>query len=116
MSTEVEIFKGDSAVLKVLVTLNGVPVNIAGFSMRFLVKKNVLDGDAAALIEKTVAGGIVLTDPTNGKAEITLVPANTLSLGPTELVYAIKIKDGSGKIYTILEGPFTIFPVAVQIL
>jgi hypothetical protein len=70
---------------------NNDPVDITGWSLTYTWK--VRDSDAAAVLTKTTANAIALTDPTNGVGTITLVPADTASLKPRVYVHSLARTD-----------------------
>ena len=74
---------GDSAVWLVTVTdADGLAVDITGATMNFTAKMRASDADADKVFQKTVGAGIVLSNPTNGKATVTLAAADTSALAP----------------------------------
>jgi hypothetical protein len=77
--------------------------------MKFTVRRQ---NSTAILIQKTtdVDDGIVLTDPTNGVAEITVDAADTETLSNLnyDYIYDIQITKPTGKIETLVKGSFKV--------
>lgn len=56
---------------------NGAPVNISGWSISWLMKKRADQTDAEAVIAKTTASGITITDGPNGICLVVVLAADT---------------------------------------
>lgn len=117
MSLEVNkitMFIRDDRTLAVSVNEDtGGPVNLTGAKLWFTVKARATDDDDHALIRKrnTAAGGgddeIEVTDAAGGKAEIYIVPDDTLSFDPGTYLYDIQVQLANGKTYTITRDKIT---------
>lgn len=73
---ELEVFQNDTAVLTFVITKNGLPLNLSGYSSRYRVKKAV--GDASTIISK--AG--TTTDAAKGTLQV-ILSAQDLALAGT---------------------------------
>lgn len=83
--------------------------------MRFTVKWAYTDADNVAVFSRTSPStGITFTSAVGGIATITFTPANTSSLpaniGGISLFYDIQVTDGSGNVFTVLDGTLTVLP------
>lgn len=111
---------GDEAVWLVTVTDSaGVPVNITGCTMRFTAKLRPGDADAAAILSKTVGGGITLSDPTNGVATVTLTDTDTtskLAPGRTHLLQYDWRMTLAGQTMTVAYGTLLIEPAMSRVV
>jgi hypothetical protein len=92
------ITKGQTTILEsVVYTNNGLATaNLTSASVSFMVKKNVADLDAEALITKSVGSGIVITDAVNGVLQITLNASDTNDLSYQSLFFEILVKLSNG--------------------
>lgn len=100
-----EMFSGDTKDLNVTVlNQDSAVVDLTGASVDFTISKKP---GGAALVTKTVGSGIVLTDPTNGVMDITLNPADTVSLKGA-YHYQCRVTDVSLRETTVLFGTATI--------
>lgn len=104
--------RGTTKVLSMTVKENGVALNVTGFSFWFTAKNNYEDADSAKIFQKTVGSGITLTTPASGIIEVKIAPTDTSSLPAhqTNLYYDLKMKDGSGNIYSVLDGVLEVWP------
>jgi hypothetical protein len=68
------------------------------------------DALSSAVIVKTSAnaGEIDLTDPTNGVAEINLVPGDTSGLSPGSYIFDVQMTTGASKVHTLLKGTLSL--------
>ena len=112
-----ELFRGDTCVLDLLVTLGGTPEDLTDADLIFVVKNDFNDDDDDALIVKSSGPGtpmgLTITDPTMGVAQIVIDPADTaddLNVRH-EAIYQLRIRRSSGDVFTIDEGTFIISPV-----
>lgn len=90
---------GDTAQLKLTVTRDGEPVNLAGMSIRFAI------ADSTGTIASTEDSGsdiaVTVTDAAAGKYVVRIEPALTATLLGTYR-YQSEIEDGSGGISTVI--------------
>jgi hypothetical protein len=96
--------RGDDATF-VIVAVDALnkPVNLSGATLRFTAKKSRTD--AVPTLSKSTGSGITHTDPANGQAELTFVPADTSSLyAPIALIFDVQLTEGTGKVSTIILG------------
>jgi len=102
------MFRGDNKNQKFVVQIDGTPMDISISSLKFTVKKK--DTDTAALFQRknTNAGGgpseIEMTDPTNGKFTVKILPSNTATLeGNVKYWYDIEMILG-GSVRTLVKN------------
>jgi hypothetical protein len=113
----IEIVRGDTAFLDGTVAIAGVAQPITGWTFWFTAKRRLTDADAAAVFQKTTAGGgVVVTDAAGGLFYIALEPADTSSLpaAAVKLYGDCQGKDTGGNIYTLDRLLFTIGPDATE--
>ncbi|WEK53335.1 MAG: hypothetical protein P0Y55_12145 [Candidatus Cohnella colombiensis] len=101
-----EMFAGDSIQIEVAVTDKGEAVYLTGTTIKWALKRSVLKTANVAL--KTTASGIELTDPTDGKFQVTLNAIDTVSLKPGYYYHEAEITDASGNVSTIMTGTVAI--------
>jgi len=103
--TQKSMFKGDHRTFLLTVKdQNGVVVDITGATIIFSLKADPTN--ATALVEKisTDINEIEITNPTQGEAEIYLIPADTSDLEPGIYFYDVELTTTSGKVYTLVKG------------
>ena len=107
-------YRGNSESFDITITLADkvTPRDITGWTLWCTAKLNVLDADAAAIFQRTTAvgGGIAITNATQGKARISIIPANTETLteAKTTLFADVQSRDAAGLIGTPLTGKFVV--------
>ena len=106
------IHRGDDKVwtLTVKDKSTGLVVDISTVIDIVLTVRPSLGG--ATFILKNLAGGVALTDPTNGVAEITIDAADTssLSVSSHEYIFDVEVTNNDSTIETIAEGKFLVLP------
>ena len=99
--------RGDDKVYEITVKdkVSEIPIDITGCTLKMTLRKTYSD---AIFIQKT----FVLTDPTNGKAEVAIDAADTASLPnvKAEYLFDVEILKTTAKKETLLFGKFTILP------
>jgi hypothetical protein len=101
-------FRGDSFRHEITVKNTDETVKdiSATTAARYTLREWTFDG--AQIFQKTLGSGIVLTDPTNGKLQVTLTTAEMATLNPQILyVYDCEITIGS-EVQTVQKGTLTI--------
>jgi len=105
------MFKGDNRIFTITVKdASGVAVDITGGAMVFTMKKH--ENDPTGLIVKDSAVGIAeveFTNPTNGIADIKLLPADTSGLPAITYVYDVQFTTSLGSVHTLLKSKLTLF-------
>jgi len=106
------ITKGDSVSFNIVVTSGGVAFNLTGATIWMTAKLAFGDPDSSAIFQKKTGSGIVITNPANGAATITLAATDTSPLPAfkTLLLYDIQVKDQQGGIYTVASGNLIVLP------
>lgn len=61
----------------------------------------------------SLISGIIITDPVNGKLEVTLTKAQTEPLGEKQEWWELRITDSSGSTATAAYGPAVILPNSI---
>jgi hypothetical protein len=117
--TTLALVRGDTNEYDIEVKKGTVAQNLTGMSLRFTAKTDPLDPDADAEIRKTIGSGITVTDAVQGKARLTLLPADTASMpigNPTSrgeyyttpLSWDLQMTDSSGNVYTLARGKIVV--------
>lgn len=98
---EISLQRGEYLPLEVVVTQEGVAVDLTGATIRMVVRSDYPEGsetdDSGAYLVKTVGDGITLTDPTNGEFVIEISEEDTFALefpqgaSEIEFVYGIDV-------------------------
>ena len=106
MTQNLEMVRGDSLILRLEVSREGQPEDITGAQIWMTAKKLLTDADPG-VFQKTVGSGVVIDDPTQGKAKITISPADTAALVATgekeTLFYDVQVKY-AGNTFTVKSG------------
>lgn len=102
---DVEIFRGDSALLQVTLTdVNGALLVLsAGGTIKYRMSDNSHSGDDRVHIRKELGNGILLV---NGVASVALLSEET-DLSPDLYYHELKVYDG-GDVATAMTGSFNI--------
>lgn len=105
----VRYVQGDSKVLRVTVTVDGEVLDAAALpAARYRVAKR-LRATATPVITKALGEGIAAVD---GKLEITLLPADSLTL-KGEYFHELEVIDSAGRVMTAFQGKFTLDPALI---
>lgn len=110
--SRLRMIRGDTFSFSATVTDSNGVVNLTGKSLIFTLKTAYSDADVNAIAQKkSSTGGIVITDAPNGLATITLLPADTRTLGDEfqVLVWDLQLIDGSN-VYTVASGRMEVTP------
>jgi hypothetical protein len=91
---------------------NVVAYDITGCAVRMQIRAR--RGGEVLISATTSNGGIVITDPVNGKLQVTITDEATDSLTSTRAKYDLEISYPSGDVYRIIEGKVTISPNITQ--
>ena len=78
------------------------PVDIAGYSGRLQIRKNISSEDVLLSIDSET-GGIII-DEVNCTITINLLPAQTKELDFSRAVYSLEIESPEGEVYTVISG------------
>jgi hypothetical protein len=80
--------------------------------MWFTAKWAYRDLDAAAVFQKTIGSGIVITNALLGLATATLVAADTSGLAAVKvpLVWDIQVRTAGGETFTVAKGNLIVTP------
>lgn len=93
-----EIFRGEDKILSVTVDDGETPavaVNITGWTLSFTLRETT--GSATALLTKTTASGITITDPTAGVFQVSIEDVDTIALTPGKYAYDVKRMDAGAE-------------------
>lgn len=118
LNANISMIRGDTYPFQMAIILDSLAVNLTGCLLEFTAKWRVTDTDNQAVIQLTSAtsGGIIIDDPINGLATVTIGATNTLALPyhKVELLYDVRLTDTLGKIHTVLYGTLTVRPNITQ--
>jgi len=106
-SNEISMYRGNDKTISLTVKSgSGSAYNLTGCTVTMLVKKDIKDLDAEAVITKTG----ILTQAINGIVEFYLVPSDTENLDSLEddVIYPVdfEVLTPLGKKYTVLRTSF----------
>lgn len=103
-----EITRGNTWKRDLYFTDEDVPIDITGWKILFTAKEKISDTDGITGASSKIEVEATLTDPTNGKATLSLSVTNT-DLPPMSYIYDIKIVTASAADeLTIVNGTITI--------
>ena len=105
MLTKLRMVRGDSYNSTLTFSNESGPINITGWTIYFTLKKNWLQPDSEAALQKVITQH---TNPTQGQTVLTLLPADTQQLWPNDYDFDIQACDTEGNVYTVLRGKFTL--------
>jgi len=99
---KITIGRAENRVENLTVRDSGIPVDITNHIITFTVKSN--PKETANLIQKTSASisEIELVDPTIGRADIKLVPTDTVNIVHGDYVYDVWIEKPTGEQFQIV--------------
>ena len=110
------VYTGDDKIWQVQVFRDGAPMDLTGMvAATFLVKTSVDDADSAALITKTLAGGIGIVSLVGGQLTVRLDAADTVLRPGCSLVCCLKLKDVAGKTHTVYSDDLSIVRPATRV-
>jgi hypothetical protein len=73
------------------------------------VMKESEGSSVAILVKDSSTGGVELTDPTHGKCELHLLPADTAVITPDKYFHGVRVTIGTD-VWTVASGYCVIFP------
>ena len=102
-ATSLEMLRGDTAQLNATVKTGSSVFDLTGATVKFTAKQNI--SDSAALFQKTIGGGITVTNASQGALSIEIAPADTVTLTDESslLVWDLEITRGS-QVFTVAHG------------
>lgn len=108
--------RGKTFAFNATCTNAGAAVDLTGATLKFLAKRSVGDADGAAIITKTYpSGGIVVTTPASGVAQVQVLSADTQALANEETVLYWELQvTSAANPYTVAGGLLTMEPAVVQ--
>ena len=89
-----------------VVNTGGAPYDLTGATVTFYAA-NSLDNPTVTLLKDNAGtGGVIVMDPTNGRARVVLESADTLIMGADGgfMFYEIKVEDASLRLFTVASG------------
>jgi hypothetical protein len=95
-----DFYRGDTRDYALTFTSNGAAYNISGATIWFTLKKNRLDADTQAALQKTLTQH---SDPSHGITTLSLTASDT-AIEPGRYFYDFQVKTQSGVIITFLSG------------
>lgn len=113
MATRLSMVRGDTFSFNVTITdSTNLAVSLVGKTLIFTLKKALSDSDANAVAQKrSPSSGITITNASQGKATVTISPADTRTLTDVwqALVWDLQMVDGTN-VYTVASGTMTVSP------
>jgi len=108
----IEMVKGDN--LTLVLDLDAIDENdqvvevpLTGARIKFTTRKTA-EGGTVVICKDTATGGIIITDPAHGVAEVYLAPADTENVTPGKFYYDIQVQLADGMVYTPVKGELVI--------
>jgi hypothetical protein len=100
---QLTMFRGNTMVFDIVVTLGGNPVDLTGAGIWFTAKMS--PGASTVVFQKTVGQGITVTEAASGAGVIELVPGDTQGLGArtVRLYFDLEVEI-AGAVYTVAAG------------
>lgn len=105
------MYRGDSRRIKITVTdAAGDPKSLTGASIIWAMAR---DKSAPALVQKTTASGVAITNPAGGEFVVDLLPGDTEELdlprsGTRSYYHEAQIVDSAGAVATVTTGTVTL--------
>ena len=110
------IYVGDDRIWNVQVYKDAIPLDLTGMThATFMVKTDVNDADAAALITKTLGAGIAIVNLVGGLLTVSLDAADTVLRPGSSMACCLQIKDVTGKTHKVFADGFNIVRPAVRV-
>jgi len=111
MGPDIVIYRGNTDTRTITITSGGVAFDMTGYTLKFVVKKNLSDLDANALINKAV----VFSVPATGIGVLSLTHTD-MSIAPGKNTYELKLYDAARTLIRTLGDPglFLIKDVVLQ--
>jgi hypothetical protein len=112
-----ERYSGETLEYDLTITLNSAPLPISSLAEIWFTAKLTDKDDDPGFIQKTkTAGGIVATDDPNGKARVTIAPADTENLNSLFVFFCdVKVKETAASRGTIeLRGKLILRPTPTK--
>ena len=104
MGNKIELFRGDSAVLRCSITDNvGSVFSLSGATAKFTIRATI---DGAELLTKSTGDGITNYDEPGGILDVTIDAGDTAGMSGN-YVYDIEVTQTSN-VYTVVKGTLTI--------
>ena len=103
--------RGDSRRLKITVTdAGGDPKPLTGASITWAMAR---DRTAPVLVQKTIAAGVTITNPSGGEFIVDIAPADTEDLdllrsGSRSFYHEAQVTDSAGAVATVTTGTVTV--------
>lgn len=98
---------GQSKTVDIAYTDNGVPVNVTGATLVFVLAHAP---GAPPLLTKTVGAGIVVQNGPAGTARVTLDPVDTDGRHPGRYYYEAGVAEAGGPVWPGAYGVLTLLP------
>ena len=105
MLTKEGMVRGDTFTRTIYVTENDAVVNITGWRILFMLKKNWQLPDQEASLSKIITSH---TNPSQGESVLELLPADTQNLDPMDYDFGLKLITDEEEVFTVRRGKFTI--------
>lgn len=89
----------------------GAPYDLTGWKVQFMVKRDIADADANALVNISLTG---IANPTLGTAVFTIPAAQTAAFPVGTFIYAYQVIMPNGAVYETESGQCTINADVIQ--
>src|SRR5574340_899717 len=111
VNQDFSLWQCDDKTLSVSLTESGAALNITGCTIRWVLRKEAASG--TALLTKTTASGITITNGVAGLCSIALADTDTDDIDPGVYYHEMSVVDTLGNVSTVLTGRCTVYPSAV---
>ena len=112
MSADFTMYSGDTKLLEITVLdQDGDPVDLTGATVKWQMAKKVTSD--TPVLSKEIGSGVVIMNPTAGRFDISLQPADTAAIKGA-YYHEAEITESGGDVATVLAGTITILPDLIQ--
>jgi hypothetical protein len=102
------MFSGDTKIVGVTITnKDKTTTDLTGATIRWALKRSV-HSIADEAVKDTISGGVLITEPSKGKCQVSIDPVDTADLSPGYYYHEMEVTSASGVVSTVLSGTITI--------
>lgn len=111
-----KLARGTDKTFFIDVSLDGVPLDLTGYTIKLLAKRSPADADVSAWFAKSIGSGLSLEhgpgSAVNNRIRVVISPVNTASLPDklTPLYFDCKVKGQDGLVHRVADGTIVVSP------